>query len=165
MNVARNVITVFTVLAWALWMGGFTFYTAVTLRVAHKVLDDSRNFGFVTQMVTERLNLIGLVTVCLLALHLFCHGREFSRVKLMVMMTTLLTLAVTLGLQFNLHHQIDLLLDTQARVVRNDAAFRLLHNRYELVATIQWFVGIVHLILLLVGPRQSPLSTPVEINQ
>jgi hypothetical protein len=160
MNVVRNTITALAVLAWSLWMGGFTFYTAVSLRVAHKVLDDSRSFGFVTQIVMERLNLIGLATVCLLVLHLICHGREMGRSRLMAMTATTVTLAITLGLLFNLHQQIELLLDPQVRVVVDDTAFRPLHNRYELIATIQWFVAIIHLVLLLVRPGPSPIPHP-----
>ncbi len=160
MNIVRNAITVLAVLAWSLWVGGFTFYTAVSLRVAHQVLDDSRSFGFVTQIVMERLNLIGLATVGLLALHLACHGRDMRRSRLTAMTITTVTLAITLGLLFNLHHQIEPLLDPQARVVVDDTAFRPRHNRYELIATIQWFVAIGHLVLLLVRPEQSLPPNP-----
>lgn len=151
MAAARKVFDVLAVLAWALWMGGFTFFTAVSLRVAHKVLDDPGDFGFVTQVVTDRLNAIGLVAVLLLAAQLAGAWKSMTKRPQIAMVTTWLTLAITLGLMFMQHNQIDALIDFQQRVVLDHDAFEVIHNRYELVATIQWFAAVVHLALMLTG--------------
>jgi len=159
MNAFRKISLVMSVLAWALWMGGFTFFTAVSLRVAHKVLDDPGDFGFVTQVVTDRLNVIGLVAVLLLAVQLASVWRPMPLRSRLFVSATWLTLAITLGLMFVQHNQIDVLIDFQQRVVLDHDAFEVIHNRYELVATIQWFAAVVHLACLLTKrPGEKPVS-------
>lgn len=164
MNALRRTIHVLSVLAWALWMGGFTFYTSVSLRVAHKVLGNTREFGFVTQVVTDRMNLIGLVAVILLLAQVMTHWNVFVRWRRLLLGSTWLILGLTLALLFNLHDAIDALLDFQRRVVTDDHSFERVHNRYELVATIQWFIAVVHLAVMLTH-EQSAASGPDQRAQ
>ena len=49
------------------WVGGFTFYTAVVIRVGHAMYPDGETIGFLTREVTFWLNWIGLVSLALLA--------------------------------------------------------------------------------------------------
>ena len=49
------------------WQGGFTFYSAVVVRVGEEVLGSSREQGFVTRRVTNYLNAAGLVALPLCA--------------------------------------------------------------------------------------------------
>lgn len=159
MSAMRKTIHVVAVLAWALWMGGFTFFTAVSLRVAHRVLDDPGDFGFVTQTVTDRLNIIGLVAVVLLLAQLTSHWRILASRPRFAMTCTWLTLAITLGLMFLQHNQIDGLLDFQQRLVTDRDAFERVHDRYEMTATIQWLAAVVHLaVMLTVAGVRSPIA-------
>lgn len=162
MNALRKTTHVLSVLAWALWMGGFTFYTAVSLRVAHKVLQDTTAFGFVTQVVTDRMNLIGLVAVVLLFAQLATHWQIFAPWRRVLLGISWLILAITLAWLFQLHDAIDTLLDFQQRVVTDDNAFELVHNRYEMVATIQWLVAVIHLAVMLT--HEHPAKEDRGIN-
>src|SRR4051794_20888768 len=51
-------------LALSVWMGGFTFYSAVVIPVLHDTLG-SLDTGNVTRQVTDSLNAIGVVTLVL----------------------------------------------------------------------------------------------------
>jgi hypothetical protein len=152
MNSLRKVIHVLAVLAWALWMGGFTFFTSVSLRIGHQIFDDSSEFGFVTRGVTDRLNSIGLLAIILLAAYLASHWQWLSRRVRVLLGTSWLVLAITLGLMFLQHNEIDTYLDFQQRVVTDHESFNVIHSRYKLVSTIQWIAAVVHLAVMLVNP-------------
>ena len=49
----------------AIWIGGFTFYSAVVIPVLHDQLGSALETGLVTQRVTDLLNLLSLVTIVL----------------------------------------------------------------------------------------------------
>jgi hypothetical protein len=153
---ARKFISVLAVLAWALWMGGFTFFTSVTLRVGHKVLENYSEFGFVTQMVTDRLNVIGLVAVFLLILHLASHWRLLSPVPRIWLATSWSILAITLGVMFWQHNQIDALIDLQQRTVTDHQTFNVIHSHYKMTATFQWIAAVSYLVVMLLNPVGRP---------
>ncbi len=155
MNELRQTIHVLSVLAWALWMGGFTFFTSVSLRVAHKVLSESREFGFVTQVVTDRLNVIGLIASFLLLAQLVAHWRVLARWRRFLLGFTWLILAITLGFMFNLHNAIDVVVNFEQRVVIDYDAFEPVHRRYKQVATVQWLAAVIHLSVILTASRSE----------
>ena len=49
------------------WQGGFTFYAAVVVPVGQQVLHSHLRQGFVTQQVTNYLNLTGAIALVPLA--------------------------------------------------------------------------------------------------
>src|SRR5438105_223696 len=49
-----------------LWLGGFTFYGAVVIHVGAEVLGDHRPVGFITQEVSQWLNVAGAVALAAL---------------------------------------------------------------------------------------------------
>ncbi len=149
MNNLRQTLHVLSVLAWALWMGGFTFYTSVSLRVAHRVLSESKEFGFVTAEVTDRLNMIGSVAWILLLAHLATHWHGLVRWRRFLLSFTGVILAVTLAYMFNLHHAIEAMLNFEQRVVIDYDAFEPVHRHYKQVATAQWLAAVVHLTVML----------------
>ena len=155
MNTLQQTIHVLSVLAWALWRGGFTFFTSVSLRVAHKVLSESQEFGFVTQVVTDRLNLIGLIASLLLLAQLAVHWQVLVRWRRFLLGSTWLILAVTLAYLFNLHHAIEAVVDFEQRVVIDRDAFELVHVRYKQVATVQWLAAVLHLTVMLTANRSE----------
>jgi len=151
-HVLRYVITVFAVMAWSMWIAGFTFFTSISLRVAHKILGEGHHFGFVTQIVTERINQAGIIAVILLTLHLILHRSEIACPRLIAMTITCLTLMFTLGTQIHMHGLLDQLIDAPARRVLDDATFAPIHDRYQMYASIQWAVAIIHLAPMLYRP-------------
>jgi len=46
----------------AVWWGGFTFYALVVVPTGHKVLKSKVHQGFITQQVTDRLNVLAAAT-------------------------------------------------------------------------------------------------------
>lgn len=154
-NKLRKTIHVLSVLAWALWMGGFTFFSSVTLRVAHKLLGESQEFGYVTQVVTDRLNVIGLIALLLLLAQLAAHWQILARHRRFLLSFTWLILVVTLMFLFNLHNAIDAVIDFEQRVVIDPDAFEPLHVRYKQVAAVQWLAAVVHLTVMLMTSHKE----------
>ena len=155
MNALRQTIHVLAVLAWALWMGGFTFFTSVSLRVAHKVLSETQEFGFVTQVVTDRLNVIGLVAALLLLAQLAAHWQVLVRWRRLLLGITWFILAVTLAYLFNLHHALAATVDFEQRVVVDAETFEPVHRRYKQVASVQWLAAVLHLTVMLTASRSE----------
>jgi hypothetical protein len=155
MNTLQKTTHVLSVLAWALWMGGFTFFTSVSLRVAHKVLSEAQEFGYVTQVVTDRLNVIGLIASLLLLAQLAAHWQVLVRWRRFLLGFTWLIMAVTLAFLFNLHNAIDAVVNFEQRVVIDPDAFELVHVRYKQVATVQWLAAVLHLTVMLTASRSE----------
>lgn len=136
-------------------MGGFTFFTSVSLRVAHKVLSESQEFGYVTQVVTDHLNVIGLIALLLLLAQLAAHWQVLVRWRRFLLGFTWLILAVTLAFMFNLHNAIDALVNFEQRVVIDYDAFEPVHRHYKQIATVQWLAAVVHLTVMLTASRSE----------
>ena len=137
MNTLRQTFHVLAVIAWALWMGGFTFFTSVSLRVAHKVLSEAQEFGYVTQVVTHRLNVIGLIAALLLLAQLAAHWPVLVRWRRMLLGISWFILALTLAYLFHLHDAIAATVDFEQRVVidaegRSWALAAELLDRYDI---------------------------------
>src|SRR5258708_40039244 len=66
-------------LAFALWMGGFTFYSTIVIPTGAKVLGGEREVGFITQQVTNWLNGLGVLTLSILAWNAFAEGNGVPR--------------------------------------------------------------------------------------
>lgn len=158
MSTLRQTLHVLAVLAWALWMGGFTFFTSVSLRVAHRVLHKAQEFGFVTQLVTDRLNAIGVIASLLLLAHLAAHWQILVRWRRLLLGVTWLLLAVTLVCLFNLHHAIVAVVDFEQRVVVDADTFERVHRRYKQVASVQWLAAVLHLTVMLTAGRSESLA-------
>jgi hypothetical protein len=130
-----------TISSLALWQGGLTFYAAFVVPTANEILVNGEQ-GFVTQEVTNWLNLIGLIVVLVLL-----ANAVYLRSRLLWGTWFVLTASV-IGL-FVVHRQIDAVLNPSAFEVLDNARFRLLHERYLIVVTIQWIAGLATLWLLL----------------
>jgi hypothetical protein len=128
----------------AVWFGGFTFYAVVVVPTGHHVLRSKVRQGFITQQVTNKLNVLGAATLAALAWHVVAVRRAKSRRWFRVAATSWTALAVTLAVLFWLHPQLDALLDPAARSVVDDDKFYALHRWYLIVATVQWLAGVVH---------------------
>ncbi len=160
MNTLRQTFHVLAVIAWALWMGGFTFFTSVSLRVAHKVLSEAQEFGYVTQVVTHRLNVIGLIAALLLLAQLAAHWPVLVRWRRMLLGISWFILALTLAYLFHLHDAIAATVDFEQRVVVDSETFEVVHRRYKQVASVQWLAAVVHLTVMLTTSRSESRADP-----
>jgi hypothetical protein len=131
------VITRFlTVVALAVWFGGFTFYSTAVIATSQKVLHSQLRAGLITQQVTNWLNLISLPTLAVCAWNWFvCRtdGRRFWVIALGLAVCGMVALQVAL---FPVHGMLD------ARIVGHEVAdeggFFRLHRIYLVLSTAQW---------------------------
>ena len=94
-----------TLLIFALWMGGFTFYALIVIPTGGKVLDGGElDVGFITQQITNWLNWIGVAALAVLG----WNARAESRGLLKLLLAACwLAMAVTLVALFCLHPVLD----------------------------------------------------------
>jgi len=122
-------------LALMIWQGGFMFYGAVVVPVGAEVLGSHREQGFVTQAVTNYLNVAGAVALVLwgweeAARSGMVNGRRRRRVGWAV-------LVVLLGVLAWLHQRLDNLFVVDEFHIIDGQTFRRLHQWYLILSTIQ----------------------------
>lgn len=140
-------------LTFALWMGGFTFYTLFVIPTGSKVLGSERDVGFITQQVTNWLNWIGLLALLVLVWNARAEGRGIAKFFLAL---AWLAMAVTEAGLFLLHRIIDNLLDTEAHKIHGPLDhFFVWHRSYMAVASLQWLAALLYLFLALAIWRQT----------
>jgi len=153
------------VLSLALWLGGFTVYTAVVIRVGHRHFPGGR-FGFVTAEVAAALDLLAAVAALAVSINLALLWKRLDGRLKWSTVATGVSLLLALAAVFVLHAKLDGVLDVQAREIRDAARFGTLHEAYEMAATLFWGAGLLHLFCLLAAWRrldraQGPdLSSP-----
>ena len=138
-----------TVLAVALWFGGFTFYALVVIHTGHKVFGGIRQTGFLTQQVTHWLNLIGVAALLILLWNVaagWSYAKPAARWGLVLTWFTMAALEIAL---FALHPQLDKLLDSQAQTILDRGRFVSLHQLYMNLSTGQWGATFLHIWLVL----------------
>jgi hypothetical protein len=119
------------------WQGGFAFYGAVVVPVGSDVLGSHEAQGRVTRTVTNYLNLAGMVALGMWAWEM--AGTSDSvlwRRRLRWSLWSVLVLA--LGLLAWLHLRLDGLLDLDMLRVEDRSHFRILHQLYLIISTVQW---------------------------
>ena len=146
----------------AFWMGGFTFYTGVVIRVGNQVMGGERDVGFITQQVTNLLNWIGVLSLVILAWNAWLERRGIPR--LMLGLSWLAMAATQAGLFLN-HAELDRMLDTDTHKIHNPlATFFNWHRLYMTVATAQWLAALGYLWFVIVlwrqADRQSAQASP-----
>jgi hypothetical protein len=123
--------------SFALWFGGFTFYSAVVIPVIEEAMGRAEAGSLVTREVTDTLNLIGVATLILwwlLAWFERSLGGTWAprlRVGLLAIDT-----AVLVGL-FALHKVLERRLD-EGRM----EGFYPLHETYLIARTAQWVANL-----------------------
>lgn len=133
----------------AIWLGGFTFYALVVVPTGHQVLHSKVRQGFITQSVTNKLNVLGAVTLGLLLWQMLAARKESgTRGGRRIAWISWIMLAATLAALFWIHPHLDSMLDAASRSVTNDDRFYKWHRWYLIAATVQWLAGVVHLACL-----------------
>jgi hypothetical protein len=117
------------------------------------VLGNSTAQGFVTQVVTARLNVIAVPALAVLAWNAWRSGGPRLWTTWAVMVAAQIVL-------FVLHPQLDALLDTGARRVLDHATFYAWHRAYLLVTAAQWLAALAHAVVASGAWRSEDLSAP-----
>ncbi|MFO0892997.1 MAG: hypothetical protein U0790_28160 [Isosphaeraceae bacterium] len=123
----------------AIWLGGFTFYSAVVIPGLHEQLGGPMETGLVTQQVTNYLNLIGLVTIVIGAVGLAGEriaGADRRASSLPAILLLGLTSGCLVALYW-LHHLLDQKLDAGTLT-----GFYTLHRVYLWVSVLQWLANL-----------------------
>jgi hypothetical protein len=134
------------------WQGGFTFYGAIVVPTGAEVLGGHLEQGFITQRVTNYLNLAGAAALPILAWDL-ASSSDTVRWRRRLRWAIWGLLVATLAGQVWLHVRLDLLLDAEQHAILDRAAFRWEHRFYLNVSTVQWVAAIFALMLSLVAWR------------
>jgi hypothetical protein len=138
-----------TLLIFALWMGGFTFYTLFVIPTGGNVLDGGElDVGFITQKITNWLNWLGVVALAVLGWNARVEGRGILRWLLGVCW---LAMVVTLIALFCIHPVLDGMLDTETHQIHGGSAFFNWHRLYMVVASLQWLAALSFMWLTLLA--------------
>ena len=129
----------------AFWLGGFTFYAGVAIPMGVEVLGTHRAVGFITERVTNWLNVAGVVALAILFLNMMLGWRGSGKLlRYMLLVTWLLMVEIEIEL-ISLHPVMDRLLTTQpVRDILDPDRFDMLHHVYLISTSIQWLFAMVH---------------------
>jgi len=119
-----------------LWQGGFLFYAAIVVPTGTKVLGSAAQ-GAITARVTDSLNVIGVVTLALLAWELN-GGHDPNRQRTVARRWCWVVMLVCQGLLFYLHERLDSFLDPTRMWIEAHAQFYPVHAAYLWTSTMQW---------------------------
>lgn len=134
-------------LAFALWLGGFTFYTLFVIPTGGKVLDGGeRDVGFITQQVTNWLNWLGMPALLIFGWNVWVEEKGRGRFLLILCW---LIMAVTLVALFLTHSVLDRMLDIKTHKIHGGSIFFDWHRLYMAVASLQWLAGLIYVWLTL----------------
>jgi hypothetical protein len=138
----------------AFWQGGFMFYGGVVVTVGAAVLGSETEQGFITQSVTNYLNVAGAVCVTVWGVALACDTRLSSR-QGRLCWGLWSGIAICLGLLIGLHRVMDRSLDSAGHAILDEQRFLRLHEAYITTSTIQWLFCLALLGLTLAAWRSA----------
>src|SRR5262249_27263222 len=107
------------------WQGGFTFYASVVVPVGQQVYDH-RHQGFITQKVTEYMNLTGAIALAVLAGDLIA-SRDPAAWRRWGRWLSWAGMVLTLLLLYWLHGRLDEVLVRKGLLIRDEEVFRPRH--------------------------------------
>src|SRR5690242_6827370 len=103
-----------SLLAVAFWLGGFTFYASVVIHTGHRVFGSRVETGFLTQQVTNWLNLSGVIALAVLLVNGLFDWRHANRWVKGGLWLTWLIMAAILAVLYGMHPVLDRMLDPEA---------------------------------------------------
>jgi hypothetical protein len=119
----------------SIWWGAFTFYAGVVVPVGMRVLGSHTEMGFITQQVTNYLNIFSLIVFLIYAYLL--KNEEVKKGNLVEEITVISLIGFQL-LLFLIHSNQTDLLDFTHHKVLDKNNFYLLHRIYLIVETLIW---------------------------
>lgn len=144
----------------AIWLGGFTFYSGVVIPALHEVLG-SVETGYVTQQVTNTLNLIGVLAIVpWWVLAIVERAQSLPRQVLMSRLRLGLVVLISglLAFLIVLHSVMDRRLEGGSL-----AGFYPLHRVYLIASTAQWAASLA-LIAVWVGWSKPLEGMPRDLT-
>ncbi len=131
------------------WLGGFTFYSGVVIPTAVEVIGSHREVGFVTQRVTQWLNVAGVATMAALLWNIRRGWKVAESVERKWLAGTLALLVIATIALIILHAILDARLDPTAFQISPRRDFHAWHRAYLLISTAQWGTALVHVWFML----------------
>lgn len=129
----------------AFWLGGFTFYSGVAIPMGVEVLGTHKAVGFITQRVTNWLNVSGVVALSILLANTLVNWKGRGKLLRYSLLGTWIAMAMIELELIALHPVMDRLLTSQpVREILNPDRFDLLHHVYLISTTVQWLFGMIH---------------------
>ena len=150
-------------IAFALYWGGLTFYTGFVVRISHDVLNDPMDGGLITQRVTAVLQLLGVVTVLLMAGNTVAVASRSRSYGLALGICATLLGCALIGL-FLVHGHLDAVIDVADSEITDRAAFDAGHQRYNQLTTVQWLAALAYLPITLFAWRAIDTKHGLEID-
>src|SRR5258708_14629699 len=126
------------------WQGGFLFYSSVVVPIGQKGLASDKDQGFITQHVTDYLNLSGAAALAIMLWDLIvapdaeCWRQWIRRLSWLAMVIALIWLAW-------LHVRLDALLEPDDMEILDRRSFTIGHRWYLWISTVQWACGLIFL--------------------
>jgi hypothetical protein len=133
------------------WQGGFMFYGGVVVPVGARILGSETKQGFITQSVTNYLNLAGAVCLILWLEHLW-HDRRNGVSKLEWGLWSFI--AVQLIALTGIHLKMDHLLNVDSLSIIDPVWFGRLHRLYIVTSSIQWLTSLILLFVVVLRWNQ-----------
>lgn len=138
----------------ALWQGGFMFYGAIVVPVGTKVLGSESLQGFITQSVTNHLNIIGAISLGVWLIEMLLN-RDIRRIRQLTRWCLLISMLLLLSLLCWIHLELDTLLDAGSQTVLRQQQFNRVHSWYLINSTLLWALSMVFALVTL-GAWQTP---------
>ena len=156
----RITTRILIVATFAMWFGGFGFYTAFVVPTGTEVLGSSFEQGMITRRVTRQLNLIcALAVLAMLAESWLNWSSQQGKLRAPKLAIVLFILAMWV-LLVRLHPAIDSLIDQDAQDIDQYAKFYRLHRAYLWTSTLQWLAGWGWLAMLVIIWGRARDETP-----
>ena len=128
-----------TIITFALWWGGFTFYASWVIPTAHEVTGNHILTGMITQRVSNVLNVLTTAFIAVSMVTFYVEKRERKQwIPLSIIAGGLLVLVV-------LHPKMDTFVQVETQSLSDKAGFYAYHRVYLLVSTAMWLAGLVWL--------------------
>jgi hypothetical protein len=153
MSIVLLVLRSLTLTAHAVWVGGFTFYSAVVLWAVHDAFG-SLDSGLITQRVTDWLNAIGVGTLALWWLVARLERRRTPWLARWGRLALLGSTTILLGFLILDHRILDRRLEAYGL-----SGFYEFHRVYLIASTVQWALNLLLIpvsLMLWVGEDGRP---------
>jgi hypothetical protein len=149
----------------AFWLGGFTFYAGVVIPIGMQVLGGHLRQGFITQRVTECINIAALCAIPILCWNTAANWGRTAKLVRYGLGWSLIVIALIQAELLVLHPYLDRLLDVKGRSITDEGRFDLLHHIYLLSATAQWGAGVLHVLCIAAAQTDSDLGLSMNVGR
>jgi cytochrome bd-type quinol oxidase subunit 2 len=146
-----------TIVAIAIWFGGFTFYSTAVISTSQELLHSHLRAGLITQQVTNWLNRISIIPLALCAINCWMLRKHESKRLQQFLIAALVVMVVLQAGLFMLYPMLDAkIVDREVMDAGN--LFKV-HRLYLVISTGQWCATLAYLwaslALWMKAPREA----------